>query len=134
MRSLAAAAVALAAVATARADGLDWTLVDTIAARIQPPAIPQRPYRVAGPADGRTDARPAIRAAIEKASREGGGRVLLAKGTWLSNGPVELKSRIELHLEEGARLLFSPEPAHYLPVVKTRWEGTEVMTYSPLVY
>ena len=45
-----------------------------------------------------------------------------------------LQSRIELHLEEGARLLFSPDPAHYLPVVKTRWEGTEVMAYSPLVY
>jgi polygalacturonase len=60
--------------------------------------------------------------------------VVLGKGVWFSKGPVHLKSRIELHLAEGARLLFSAEPADYLPVVKTRWEGTEVMTYSPLVY
>jgi polygalacturonase len=116
---------------------VDWTLIDTIVARIEAPVIPRRDYRVAdfgAVADGRTDARPAITAAIEKAAAEGGGRVVLAKGVWLSKGPVHLRSRIELHLEEGARLLFSPDPAHYLPVVKTRWEGTEAMAYSPLVY
>jgi polygalacturonase len=116
---------------------VDWSRIDTIVAAIERPRVPRRDFRVAdlgGVADGRTDALPAIRAAIEKASAAGGGRVVLAKGVWLSHGPVHLRSRIELHLEEGARLLFSPEPAHYLPVVKTRWEGTEVMSYSPLVY
>lgn len=134
-RALAVAALAAApALAQDAPDRVDWSLVDAIVARIEAPRIPARDFRVAGPADGRTDARPAITAAIEKAAREGGGRVILSRGTWLSNGPVHLRSRIELHLEEGARLLFSAEPAHYLPVVKTRWEGTEVMTYSPLVY
>ena len=131
------AAATTAADGTAAHAGVDWSLIDAIVSRIEPPRIPRRDYRVAdlgGVADGETDARPAIRAAIEKASREGGGRVVLSKGVWLSRGPVVLQSRIELHLEEGARLLFSPDPAHYLPVVKTRWEGTEVMAYSPLVY
>ena len=41
---------------------------------------------------------------------------------------------IELHLEPGAHLLFSPDPEHYLPVVETRWEGTRVLSYSPLIY
>lgn len=112
---------------------VDWSLVDTIVKRIELPRIPDREYRVPAVAAG-TDARPALLAAIEKASAEGGGRVVLGKGTWLSHGPVRLRSRIELRLEEGATLLFSGDPAHYLPVVKTRWEGTEVLTYSPLIY
>ena len=116
---------------------VDWSLVETIVKRIETPRIPSREYAVTafgGLPDGRSDTRPAIMAAIEKASAEGGGRIVLARGTWLSNGPVQLRSRIELHLDEGATLLFSGDPAHYLPVVKTRWEGTEVLSYSPLVY
>lgn len=138
MRSSAlwAALLAVAPAATGSAVEVDWSQVDAIVARIERPQIPRRDYRVAdlGVPDGRTDALPAIRAAIENASAAGGGRVVLSRGVWLSRGPVHLRSRVELHLEEGARLLFSPDPADYLPVVKTRWEGTEVMTYSPLVY
>jgi polygalacturonase len=138
-RSAVAAVLATSAAigADAPAPSIDWSQIDAIVAGIESPRIPRRDFRVAdlgGVPDGRTDALPAIRAAIEKASAAGGGRVILSMGTWLSNGPVHLRSRIELHLEDGARLLFSPDPAHYLPVVKTRWEGTEVMTYSPLVY
>ena len=35
---------------------------------------------------------------------------------------------------EGATLKFIPDPAKYLPVVFTRFEGTECMNYSPLIY
>jgi polygalacturonase len=34
--------------------------------------------------------------------------------------------------EEGATLRFSRDPSAYLPVVLTRWEGVELMNYSPL--
>lgn len=111
---------------------VDWSLADTIVERIERPRIPSRRFRVSPVAAG--DARPAILSAIARASAAGGGRVVLGKGTWRSDGPIELRSRIDLHLERGATLLFSPDPAHYLPVVKTRWEGTEVLGYSPLVY
>jgi polygalacturonase len=137
MRRSALAAVLLAAgagAADAPAPTVDWSQVETIVAAIEAPKIPRRDFRVGGVADGTSDALPAIRAAIDEASSAGGGRVVLGPGTWLSKGPVHLRSRIELHLEKGARLLFAPDPAHYLPVVKTRWEGTEVMSYSPLVY
>ena len=140
MRSRALLAALLASAAASGGDPgseVDWSRIDAIVAALERPSIPRRDYRVAdlgGRPDGRTDTLPAIRAAIEKASAAGGGRVVLSKGVWLSRGPVHLRSRIELHLEEGARLLFSPDPADYLPVVKSRWEGTEVMTYSPLVY
>ncbi len=116
---------------------VDWTLVETIVSRIEAPRIPARTYRVAdfgASGDGATDARPAILAAIAKAASEGGGRVVLSPGVWRSRGPIQLQSRIELHLQPGAHLLFSPEPEHYLPVVETRWEGTRVLGYSPLVY
>jgi polygalacturonase len=132
-------ACACACAVSASADGpaVDWSRIDAIVSAIERPRIPSRVFDVAargGVADGRTDALPAIRAAIDAAAAAGGGRVVLGKGVWFSKGPVHLQSRIELHLAEGARLLFSPDPADYLPVVKTRWEGTEVLTYSPLVY
>lgn len=114
-----------------------WDMLQRIEQHIQPPAIPQRDYPVTdfgALGDGRNDARPAILAAIDKAAGEGGGRVVLPAGVWLSNGPIVLKSRIDLHVAEGATLLFGPDPKDYLPAVKTRWEGTEVMGYSPLIY
>jgi polygalacturonase len=116
---------------------VDWSLVETIVGRIEAPRIPGRSYRVAdfgAAGDGVADARPAILSAIAAASAEGGGRVVLSPGVWRSRGPIRLQSRIELHLEPGAHLLFAPEPDLYLPVVETRWEGTRVLSYSPLVY
>jgi polygalacturonase len=116
---------------------VDWSMVDTIVARIETPRIPDRTYKVGdfgAAGDGAADARPGILAAIAKAKAEGGGKVVLSPGVWLSKGPIRLESRIELHLEPGAHLLFSPEPEHYLPVVETRWEGTRVLSYSPLIY
>jgi polygalacturonase len=116
---------------------VDWSLVETIVSRVETPRIPDRTYRVGdfgAAADGAADARPAILAAIEKAAADGGGRVVLSPGVWLSRGPIHLRSRIDFHLEAGAHLLFAPEPEHYLPVVETRWEGTRVMSHSPFVY
>ena len=54
-------------------------------------------------------------------------------GRWVT-GPIHLASNIHLHLAEGAELLFSQDFADYLPVVFSRWEGLELMNYSPLVY
>jgi hypothetical protein len=33
-----------------------------------------------------------------------------------------------------ATIKFSKSPGDYLPVVFTRWEGTELMNYSPFIY
>src|SRR5262245_29782146 len=114
-----------------------WARVDGVVPRIEPPRIPPRVYRVSdfgAIGDGSVDARPALLAAIAKASAEGGGQIVLSPGVWLSRGPIQLRSRIELHLEPGAHLLFAPDPELYLPVVETRWEGTRVLSYSPLIY
>ncbi len=117
--------------------GPDAAAIAKIVDRIEEPSIPDRDYEITdfgAVGDGTTDALPAIRAAIEKASADGGGRVVLPEGTWLSEGPVHLASNIDLHVSEGATLLFGTDTDDYLPVVRTRWEGTELNGYSPLIY
>ncbi len=74
----------------------------------------------------------ALAQAIDLAS-DIGGRVMVPAGEWLC-GPIHLKSRVNLHLEQGATLLFSEDPADYLPAVRTSWEGLECFNYSPLIY
>lgn len=75
----------------------------------------------------------AIAAAIEACHKAGGGRVVIPAGEWLT-GAVHLKSHVNLHLAKGATLLFSDDPADYLPAVRSSWEGWECYNYSPLVY
>lgn len=62
--------------------------------------------------DGKTLNTTAIQAAIDQAHTNGGGRVIIPAGRFLS-GNVVLKSRVELHLEKNAVLLGSTNPAHY---------------------
>jgi polygalacturonase len=84
-------------------------------------------------ADGKTKATEAVRRAIATAAAAGGGRILFAGGTYLT-GPIRLASNITLDVESGAVLRFSSDFDDYLPMVPTRWEGTEVVTFSPLIY
>ncbi|WP_428819383.1 glycoside hydrolase family 28 protein [Microbulbifer sp. MCCC 1A16149] len=113
----------------------DWSLAEEIVAGIQLPSIPDRELSILEfGATPDTDVRPAIAKAIAAAAQLGGGRIVIPRGEWVSHGPVILRSKIELHLAKGAVLKFSPDPDDYLPVVKSRWEGTELYTYSPLIY
>lgn len=79
----------------------------------------------------------ATMAAFEKAmaacSKAGGGRVVVPAGEWLT-GPVHFQSNCLLYLSEGSKLVFEDDPSLYLPAVKTTWEGSECMNYSPLIY
>tara|TARA_B100001750_G_scaffold231123_1_gene228589 strand:- start:402547 stop:403917 length:1371 start_codon:yes stop_codon:yes gene_type:complete len=75
----------------------------------------------------------AIQAAIIEANAAGCGTVKIPKGEWLT-GKLHFKSNVNLHLEEGAVLLFSDNPKDYLPAVHTTWEGMECYNYSPLIY
>lgn len=74
----------------------------------------------------------AINAAIAKCNAEGGGHVIVPAGEWLT-GAITLLSNVDLHLEEGATLLFSDNLDHY-PIVRTRWEGMDCYNYSPMIY
>lgn len=111
--------------------------ISAVVNRIELPNIPSQEFIVTDYGDNtglKNDLLPAIKAAIAAANKAGGGKVIIPAGIWPINGPIHLKSKINLHLNAGAKLLFSPEPEHYLPAVKQRWEGTEVYNYSPLIY
>ncbi len=75
----------------------------------------------------------AITSAIDLCNRAGGGRVVIPAGKW-QTGPIHLKSNVNLHLSEGAEVIFTNNPDFYLPAVMTSWEGMECYNYSPLVY
>lgn len=75
----------------------------------------------------------AIRRAIAACHEAGGGRVVIPVGTWLT-GAVHLRSKVNLHLVDGALLSFTDNPADYLPAVQSSWEGWECFNYSPLIY
>jgi polygalacturonase len=114
----------------------NWGLARAIAANVRQPTIAANKALITahGAKNGfQYDALPAIRAAMASLGHRGG-RIILPAGEWRSDGPIHLQSGIELHIETGATLKFSREPRHYLPLVLTRWEGTEVWNYSPLIY
>lgn len=84
-------------------------------------------------AGGKVNNAEAIKKAIAACHKAGGGRVVIPTGEWLT-GPIHFKSNVNLHLEEGAVVVFTDNPGDYLPAVKTSWEGMECYNYSPLVY
>lgn len=81
-----------------------------------------------------TDFRNQLNKTITDISAQGGGTVVIDSGSYAVKGSIFLKSNIRLHLNAGAELWFSTNPSDYLPVVKSRWEGTFLMNYSPLIY
>lgn len=73
--------------------------------------------------DGMTLNTEAFRKSIETISAKGGGKVIVPPGVWFT-GPIVLKSNINLHLEKGALILFSPDFNLY-PLVNTVFEGLD---------
>jgi polygalacturonase len=127
------AAGLLPSAALAQAD--PWARAAAIARRAVAPTFPARDFDVArygAKGDGTTKNTAAIAAAIKACADAGGGRVVVPAGRFLT-GAVHLRSNVNLHLAQGATLLFSTDPADY-PIVFTRWEGIELMNYSPFVY
>jgi len=113
-----------------------WDDAERILRTVHAPRFPDRDFVITSygaVGDGLTPATEAIRAAIEDCHTSGGGRVVVPAGRFLT-GAVHLKDNVNLHVVQGATLLFSTEPEDYLPLVLTRYEGVEVMNYSPLIY
>jgi polygalacturonase len=82
-------------------------------------------------ADGITLNTKSINDAIIACSNKGGGVVLIPSGLWLT-GPVELKSNVNLHLNKGAILLFTPDKSQY-KLIEGNWEGKKaVRNQSPI--
>lgn len=97
-------------------------------------AIPSRDFRITdyGAKPGGSNAAVAFSEAFASAERAGGGRVVVPKGEWVA-GAIRFRSNCALHFEDGAKLVFTDDPADY-PEVFTTWEGIECYNHSPLIY
>lgn len=118
------------------AQNWDQTVYETIESSISEPQFALRDFPItkygakltATPAKNQK----AINKAILACSKKGGGRVIVPAGTW-QTGPITLKSNVNLHLEQGATLLFAFDTSLF-PIVRTRWEGMDLMNYQPCIY
>ena len=68
---------------------------------------------VGGVADGVTLNTEAFAQGISKLTKQGGGRLTVPEGVWLT-GPIMLKDNIELHLQKNAIVVFSPDKSLYI--------------------
>ena len=118
------------------AAGWDDTEYKRIEQSIQQPKLSEKVYAITsyGAKTTATAAQnqKAINRAIALASKKGGGKVVIPTGTW-NTGAIEMKSGVNLVIEEGATLHFAFEPKLY-PLVRTAWEGLACWNYSPCIY
>ena len=113
-----------------------WSEVPKILQRIKAPSFPKRDFDITkygAAGDGVKDSTGAIARAIAECNRAGGGRVVVPRGDY-STAAIHLQSNVDLHVSAGATLRFVRDSARYLPLVPTRWEGTECMNYSAFIY
>lgn len=113
-----------------------WKQVPAILKTIKLPEFPQQDFLVTdfgAVDDGLTDNTDAFAKAIDACAQAGGGRVVVPAGEFLT-GAIHLKSNVNLHISKNATLLFNTNPEKYLPVVYTRFEGSECYNYSAFIY
>lgn len=111
-----------------------WDTVPKILDRIKPPKFPHHDFDITkygAVGDNKTDCTNAFAKAITACSVHGG-RVVVPKGEYLT-GAITLKSNVNLYVSQGATIRFTHDTTKY-PLVFTRYEGTELMNYSPLIY
>lgn len=81
-------------------------------------------------AGGKVSNTQAFAEAIAAAAAQGG-KVVVPKGIWLT-GPIELRSGVELHLQDNAVILFSKNKEEY-PLIVTDYEGIRrIRAVSPI--
>jgi len=74
----------------------------------------------------------AINRAIEECNGAGGGKVVIPEGVWIT-GPIRLQSNVNLHVDEGAVVLFSDDFDDY-PFIYTYFEGRRDFRAMPPLY
>ncbi len=113
-----------------------WLAAEKIRQQVTPPQFADRTFDIrdfGAKANSQQDNTKAVAAAIEACHKAGGGKVLVTQGKYLC-GAIHLMSNVNLHITKDATIAFSTDPNSYLPAVFTRWEGMEMMGYSPLIY
>lgn len=123
-----------------------WDAVPEILSRIKPPTIPSRICNIADygalrspnddaveePYDTVNANINAFKNAIQSCHDLGGGTVHVPDGTYMTSA-ITLLSNIALQVSPGAVIRFTRNTTTY-PIVLSRWEGVELMNYSPFIY
>lgn len=110
--------------------------IKAIESRISLPTIPSFTVNISkfgAKGDGIRNNKPAFDKAMKACSKQKGGTIIVPKGVYKVDGPIHFVSGVNLHLEEGAKLVFGSNPKDY-PLVLTSWEGTTLYNYSPMIY
>lgn len=102
--------------------------------KVKLPVISDDKYNIAdfgAVAGGLVSNTAVINSVIAKAAANGGGHVVIPDGMWLT-GPIRLLSGIDLHLENGAVLIFDKNIEEY-PLIVTEYEGIKhIRATSPI--
>lgn len=102
---------------------------------IEKPVIPEQEFVITdygAKSDGSFLNTEAINATILACSEAGGGKVIIPNGIW-KTGPIQLKSHINLHVADGAVVLFTDDFDEY-PFIQSYFEGIKDYRAMPLIY
>lgn len=113
------------------------SLKESILKNIKTPSVPASTLSIlafGAVGDSVTDCRKAFERALTECTRLKGAKIVFPAGIYFVGGPIHLVNNVCLEIQKGARIKFSSDPAMYLPVVTTSWEGTFIFNYSPFIY
>jgi len=100
------------------------------------PVIPNRTFNLAdygAVPDGQTLNSAAFAKAIDAVKAAGGGHLIVPQGLWLT-GPIMLCSNLDLHLEAGALVLFTPDHTQF-PIINASDDAKKPSwVVQPLLY
>ncbi len=102
---------------------------------VKEPKFPNKTFRITdygAVGDGQTKNTEAFAKTIKACASAGGGKVVVPAGLWLT-GPIQLKSNINLHVEQGAVVLISPDFEDY-PLLRKTWEGLAAVRCMPPIF
>lgn len=74
--------------------------------------------------DGKTDCSEAFAQALKHLKKQGGGHLIVPNGRWLT-GPIKLISNFDLHLEDQATIVFSPNRELYVQPSDSLRDGSK---------
>jgi polygalacturonase len=103
--------------------------------RVQEPVIPSLQVNILefnARSGGEFNNTQAFADAIAAVTGKGGGRVVVPRGIWLT-GPIIFKSNLNLHLENGAMIVFSTDFEAY-PLLESNFEGLKTYRCISPIY
>lgn len=109
--------------------------IEALRKQIAAPVFKNKDYYITdfgAKGDGVTKNTLAFKKAIEVCHAAGGGRVVVPAGKFFT-GPIYLKSNVNLHISDGATIVFSKDTKDY-PLVLVRWEGMDCINYTSQIY